>query len=361
MLSILIVRHFYKGRMKSFTVCIFLFFIPLVLSGCKEIPADALYALPLAGAPTEDAWERALPRVVTVKGGRLHRISPLPEVDSDTVHTSTASCHHGAALPDPLRVDMRAFYTSEELFLRLSWQDATPDEKMMGWNFDGETWTNSGGLEDGFGILWDADHRFPRFSCALACHIRDFAVAGSSFRASNRMQVVAEEDWLDLWSWKAETTGRFSFADDRFLDREGMHGDVPGELSQANSRARLENVPEAVFAEGDEPIYDADGLVIEKGFRLAGSSAPGYLVNKPTGGRGDVAAWGQWQTGRWTVVLRRKLDTGDPRDARFIPGDRAGIAFGLSIMDHTLHEHYASVTAEKIVLLPPDSKDTDKN
>lgn len=343
--------------MKSLSARIFLFFILLALAACKEIPADALYALPLAKAPTQADWERALPRTVTVKGGRLHRISPLVEVDSDIVHTSTPSCHHGAALPDPVAVDMRAFYTPQELFLRLSWPDPTQDDRMMEWHFDGERWTNNAALEDGFGILWDSEQRFPRFSCALACHIRDFAVAGSSFRASNRMQLVDEGDWLDLWDWKAGRTARQGFVDDRFLNREGMHGDVPGELYQENSRARIDPTQGLVFGEGDGPVFDAEGLAIGTGFRLAGSTAPGYLVSKPTGGRGDISAWSQWDKGRWTVVLRRQLETGDPRDTRFIPGDRSGIAFGLAIMDHTLKEHYASGNEEKIVLLPPNGRD----
>ena len=340
--------------MRSLFLRNFLLFIPLLLLACKQIPADALYALPLVAAPTQADWERALPRMVTVKGGRLHRNTSLGEVDSDTVHTSTASCHHGAALPDPIAVDMRAFYTRDELFLRLSWPDATPDQRMMEWRFDGEKWINSGEAEDGFGLVWDAEGRFPRFTCALACHIRDFAVAGSSFRASNRMQLVNPDDWLDLWNWKAERTGRFGFADDRFLDHEGMHGDTPGELFQENSQARLAKSHHLVFGEGDQPIYDGDGQPVDSGFRLAGSSAPGFLTGTPTGGRGDVTAWGHWDRGKWTVILSRRLETGDPHDVTFVPGDRTGIAFGLSIMDHTLNEHYASVTEEKIVLLPPE-------
>ena len=61
--------------------------------------------------------------------------------------------------------------------------------------------------------------------------------------------------------------------------------------------------------------------------------------------------------GRWTVVLRRRLDTADPHDVRFLPGDRSGIPFGLSVMDNTLKEHYASVAEERLVLLPPTASD----
>lgn len=327
--------------------------VALGLSACKEIPADKLYALHLDRAPSEADWERALPRLVTVKGGRLHKQQSLDDIDEDTVHTSTASCHHGSSLPDPIPVDLRAFYTDSDLYLRLSWADATLDASMMEWLFDGEAWHNIGGLEDGLGLLWDARGSFPRFSCSYACHINDFGVSGANFHAMNKMKLARDDLWLDLWNWKAQRTGRHGFADDRYLDVKGMHGDVAGEIFRENSRALVEQEPSRPpFIEGDAPIYDAEGMPIGKEFRPAGTRAPGYLTERPAGGRGDVAAFGSHGGGRWTVVLRRALTTADPRDVVFVPGDLAGVAFGLSVMDNTLQEHYASATEEHLVLLP---------
>lgn len=322
------------------------------LTACREISGDRLYALKLDRPPTAEEWERALPRLVTVKGGRVHKETPLADIDQDTVHVTTASCHHGAALPDPVVVDLRAFYTETDLYLRLAWEDATCDDAMMTWQFDGEHWQNLGGLEDGFGLLWDAEGRFPRFTCSYACHLHDFGVAGSTFHATNEMRLAREEGWLDLWHWKAQRTGRYGFADDRYLDREGMHGDLPGSLFRENSRAAASgNGALQPFAEGDAPIYDDQGLPVAEDFRSPGSLAPGYLTERPPGGRGDVRALATWQDGRWTVILQRPLSTGDPRDVVFVPGDEAGVAFGLSIMDNTLSEHYASTTEERLVLL----------
>jgi len=325
-------------------------------SACRDLPADRLYALHLDAAPTAADWEGALPRVVTVKGGRRHELKVIANIDEDTVHTSTASCHHGGKLPDPIPVDMRAFYTDREVFIRLSWPDPTADAAIRQWVFDGESWQNRGNVEDGVGLVWDAGRFFPRFTCTVACHIDDFGVEGNSFLATNKMKLVREDEWLDLWNWKAQRTGRYGFADDRTPDKKGMQGDVPGELFQENSRARLH--PEDglfPFAEGDRPIYDGEGLPIGKEFRPAGSTAPGFLTETPSGGRADVKALASWRNGRWTLILRRALDSGDPRDVRFVPGDAEGVAFGLSIMDNTLCEHYASVLPERIVLLPPGS------
>ncbi len=329
----------------------------LTLAACREIPADRLYALRLEQAPAEADWQRALPRTVTVRGGRAHKREPLAGVDEDTVHTSTASCHHGSTPPAPLAVDLRAFYTDDELFLRLSWPDPTPDRAMLEWEFDGAAWKNLGGLEDGFGLLWDAAGRFPRFTCSYACHLHDFGVAGDNFHATNRMQLAREDAWLDLWHWKAQRTGRFGFADDRFLDRGGMQGDLPGEIFLPNSRfARGLGGEAEPFSEGDAPIYDYQGIAFGKGFLPPGTRAPGYLTEPPAGGRGEIRATSAWRDGRWEVVLRRPLRTGDPRDVAFLPGDEAGVAFGVAVMDSTLREHYASSTEERLVLMARPQK-----
>jgi hypothetical protein len=326
--------------------------LTVLLAGCNEIAADRLYALKLERPPELSDWERALPRLVTVRGGRPHRLPSFAEIDEDTVHVTTASCHHGSRLPDPIRVDMRAFYTDRDLYLRLSWDDATPDRALMEWVYDGKRWQNSGSQEDGFGLMWDPGGQFPRFTCAYACHIEDFGVNRANFHASNKMRLAKDGTWLDLWNWKADRTARYGFADDRFIDREGMKGDLPGELFQANSRlAQTAADSPQLFGSDDQPLYDADRRPASEAFHPPASRAPGWLVERPSGGRADVLAAAEHRGGAWHVVLRRALHTGDRHDVSFVPGDPAGIAFGLAIMDHTLFEHYASVVTERLVLL----------
>lgn len=325
------------------------------LGGCREASADRfadrLYALRLAQPPGEGDWQKALPRIVMVRGGRPHKLASFAEIDEDTVHTSTASCHHGSRLPDPIQVDMRAFYTDRDLYLRLTWKDATADRSLMEWVADESGWRNTGSQEDGFGLMWDAKGTFPRFTCSYACHIKDFGVSRSSFHASNKMKLAEGDGWLDLWNWKADRTARFDFADDRFLDKEGMQGDLPGELFLPNSRLAREHKDIQPFGENDRPMVDGRALPVAESPPSAGSRAPGYLVDRPAGGRADVAATAEHRAGRWVVTLRRALDTGDPHDAVFRPGDPQGVRFGLAVMDHTLFEHYASTVTEHLLLL----------
>ncbi len=336
-------------RFNSLILIIFLF----LLSSCTDTEPDRLYALKLDHRPQAADWDAALPKTVTVKGGRLNKLNPLPEIDKDTVHTSTASCHHGAGLPEPIAIDVRAFYTATDLYLRLSWVDSTRNDNIRGWSYDGSAWHSNGDFEDGIGILWDSERKYPDFTCSYACHLDDFGVSGQSFRGHNRMKLFKPGPLLDLWNWKAGRTGLLAFADDRYIDQKGMHGDLPGELFHPNSLRQVRpQMKGEVFAAGDRPVYDYDGVAIEGQTLTLYSRAPGYLTDAPTGDRADVVARSFWQDGRWTLVLRRALDTGSERDARFAPGEESAISFGISLMDNSLYEHYASTVPQTLVLVP---------
>ncbi len=325
----------------------------LLLCACTDMDPDRLYAVKLDHEPDRHDWNAALPKTVTVKGGRLNKVDPLPEIDKDTVHTSTASCHHGSSLPEPIAIDLRAFYTDKDLYLRLTWADPTKNDDMRGWDYDGEKWRSRGELEDGFGIIWDIERKYPDFTCAYACHLDDFGVSGQSFRGHNRMKLSKPGPLLDLWNWKAGRTGRLAFADDRYIDRNGIHGDLSGELFHPNSLRRTRSDETAdLFAEGDRPVYDFDGNVVDAQILTIFSRAPGYLTDRPVGDRADVVARSSWRDGRWTVILRRALKTGSPRDAHFSPGEAAAISFGVSLMDNSLYEHYASTVSQTLLLLP---------
>ncbi|MCF6180361.1 MAG: ethylbenzene dehydrogenase-related protein [Geopsychrobacter sp.] len=328
-----------------------------LLCACTDMEPDRLYAIKLDHAPTVQDWAAALPKTVTVKGGRINKVDPLPEIDQDTVHTSTASCHHGSRLPVPVPIDMRAYYTDTDIFLRLSWSDPTRNDNMRGWYFDGNAWKSRGDFEDGFGILWDIEGKYPDFTCSYACHLDDFGVSGQSFRGHNRMKLFKQGPKLDLWNWKAGRTGHLSFADDRFVDQDGMHGDLPGELFHPNSLRQVRpELAGEIFGEGDRPVYDYDGNALDGQVVTIFSRAPGYLTDRPVADRADVVARSTWQDGRWTVILRRALNTGSSRDARFAPGESAAISFGISLMDNSLYEHYASTVSQTLVLLPVADK-----
>lgn len=327
-----------------------LLFLLIFLLGCTEIPSDGVYSLRLDHVPGQADWARAQVHAVRVAGGRPHRMSAFSDIDQDRVHTSTPSCHHGAELPPPIPVELSSFHTESRIYLRLSWPDPTPDRSMRGWSFDGTRWQAGAGLEDGFGLLWAEKGQFPLFSCSVACHLDDFGVQSSRFQAKSRMRMAEKNGRLDLWNWKAGRTGSHGFADDRFVDSEGTHGDMPGELFRPNSHAFFRTGKEQeAFEPGDRPASGEDGRGFDGGFVPAGTTAEGYLTESPVGDRADISAESFYEGGRWTVILSRKLDTGSDLDIAFVPGK--SYSLGLSIMDNTLYDHYASRSAETLHLV----------
>ncbi|WP_303720602.1 ethylbenzene dehydrogenase-related protein [Malonomonas rubra] len=324
----------------------------LALSACNEVPSEKVVSLKLQHPPSDADWQRAAVHRISVVGGRPHKEILFPDIDQDMVHTSTASCHHGAALPEPITVEVRSFYTDSQLYLQLKWPDATADRQIRQWRYNGESWQTSNAMEDGFGILWPGKRKPEKFSCARACHLDDFGVQGARFHAQNRMKLAGTDTRFDLWNWRAERTGRFGFADDRYLDQEGMHGDLPGELFRENSRAVLQENGLKAFADGDQPVYDQEGEPFAGRFIPAGSTAPGYLTELPSGDRADISAHSEHVDGHWVVTLRRALQTGSPRDVQFSSGQE--FAFGLSVMDNTLYDHYASKYEESLLLVAED-------
>ena len=75
---------------------------------------------------------------------------------------------------------------------------------------------------------------------------------------------------------------------------------------------------------------------------------PFYIVEAPAGRQGDVKAEGQWDKGMWKLLLRRALDTADPDDVAYTPGDR--VPFSISVFDNTFSEHHVSGSSAVLVL-----------
>jgi signal transduction histidine kinase len=64
-----------------------------------------------------------------------------------------------------------------------------------------------------------------------------------------------------------------------------------------------------------------------------GDIVPGYILEKPSGSRGDIDSKGTWSDGRWNVEFKRKLVTGNNDDVEF---DISNIyRFGIAVMDNT--------------------------
>ncbi len=84
-------------------------------------------------------------------------------------------------------------------------------------------------------------------------------------------------------------------------------------------------------AETSEPYSAARDAEIPDGTVI-----PGVYVKGPaTGGRGEIEASAKWASGRWTLEVRRKLDTGRKQDVAI----RTNVRMWVAVFDHAETRH----------------------
>jgi hypothetical protein len=307
----------------------------LLLCCCADpFAGRTLAALPVAGEPSESDWARAIPLDLTVWKGNIHLRPEIVTLDSETSHTSTAACHHGTSNSVPVPVRLLALYSPKEIFLRAVWEDATSDGAggLGGWvrTADGR-WTARVGADDGIAVMWGSPGE-KQFRCQTSCHMVDVGLSGSATLMQMKM-IAPSGKRYDLWRWRGGVTAPFGTADDMVVDNAGKRGDEGQVLPRENRR------------EDGNPARTKPG---EK-------TAPYYMTEAPRGSEADIVAAGGWKDGRYNVILRRRLVTGNPYDIAF-RATAEDIPFSLAVFDYTFREHHVSGESFRLRLAAPARK-----
>lgn len=248
--------------------------VPLVAVRTIEPPT-------LDGRGDDAVWGQVSPVTVTARG-----------VMPQTRGTST-------------EVTVRATYTDTELYLLVTWEDATQD---------------------------DLGHRTWRWDPATMAYVEDddredmFAVAfehTGEFVADMLAGVVAT--W-DVWHWKAFRTNAQGYAMDK--THRYTNTQPEGSANRYESRegrdtwiARPQDAGNTVEIQRDAPVA----------FR--GDRVRRYLPGTPSESAADVRAKGMWEDGAWTLEFARQLDTGQADDTVFVPARTYRMA--VSVHDRT--------------------------
>ncbi|HWP59828.1 MAG TPA: ethylbenzene dehydrogenase-related protein [Candidatus Acidoferrales bacterium] len=132
--------------------------------------------------------------------------------------------------------------------------------------------------------------------------------------------------FLDLWQWRAARSNPLGFAGDDYV-LEYRLGDAgksvfttpakPAWMYDA-SKTGFSAIPEADLPK----MLDKFPLVIgrnavaldPKTSFKTGDILPQPVLQEPSGSAADIQANGVWRNGRWTVDLKRRLNTGNPDD-----------------------------------------------
>ena len=260
------------------------------------------------------------------------------------LQTPTKPTKQGAA--DGPTVTLQAVYDGKEIAIRAEWADPTESIVKRAWVWDGSKFTSRAGDEDRLQFLWPIgnDAEFASKGCTAACHTSD-PDSKKWWMGSAKPGKI-----FDDWHWKAARTNPFEQSDDAWWGdglsnpndfESGRHSDK----SQSGGAARNQNKEGTgpQFANGKEGnpfIFKGEEAPLDVAKLTSGAVVPGYVINKMDGSRGNIAARGKWADGKWVVVIKRALNTGNEDDAVFNPPKP--LPFGFAVvndgggLDHTV-------------------------
>ncbi len=196
--------------------------------------------------------------------------------------------HGGGSIKE---IAIRGFHNGETIFFRLTWDDATKNERAI-------------------------KHEQFRDAVAMMFPL-DLVTISPETPFSPRMGDRGRP--VNLWHWKADwekelhLAGRYEHMEDEYINMFDDFSDNPHSVPFHNS------------------LYSSTSFI-------SGGRAAGTLLAKPDRGRSvedlnaigfgtltsqahqDVEGKGNWAGGKWDVVIYRPLITQDNNDVQFVPG-----------------------------------------
>jgi signal transduction histidine kinase len=240
-------------------------------------------------------------------------------------------------------VSIKTLYNEDNIYFFVSWEDPTESVIKNTWSFNGTAWEKSED-EDRLSFIWNIDGSIDGFDiagCAMLCH-------------GDRMHTNAPGERGDMWHWKSSRSNPVGIVDDQWMNDRI----VENYTEEAYEAAHVIDAGEPFYTanlneEGVAPKYFEPSPVNEDDAKFLfqseidggeareiklsdfrdGMNVPGYVLQKPSGSRGDIIAKGVWVDGRWNVEFMRSLKNGHEDDVQF--DTTLTYRFGIAIMDNT--------------------------
>ncbi len=266
------------------------------------------------------------------------KVSAAPKNADDAAWNSATAFKTKLGKSD---LTLKAVYTSDEIYFLATWTDDTESMVKGAWKYDGTKWGKQSGDEDRITFAWEMTpiKDFATKGCAVLCH-----VAGSD-QTKWYMAVNSATEKADLWHWKSYRSNPLNFADDGSISVSDTKAAPPtGRLSDpgggGDSRNETADKTKPALMQDPAKTPSAKGFLV-KGETVeikdyasfkAGDVLPYRILSKPDGSRGDIKANGVWAKGMWTLMLNRKLNTGNADDVQFDPSKT--YLFSVAIYDN---------------------------
>ena len=240
-------------------------------------------------------------------------------------------------------VTTRALYTDDGIFLLFNWKDEAKSVTKDAWAFDGQKWEHRKGNEDRIALLFEVNriNNFATKGCAITCH----GPPGAPTKQFKFATASAAEKG-DLWHWKAARSDPYKHADDTWLTAAG---EKTGRMNDAGSGGDVKNEVEdkskpRLMQDPNKKPSAPGFLLVEEAVEIKDYSVfkPGDVITyqmpkKPEGSRADIKALSNHADGQWTLMLSRKLDTGNEDDVAF--NVKKSYSFAMALFDDSGDEN----------------------
>lgn len=210
--------------------------------------------------------------------------------------------------PAVTMVSVKAGVYEKEVFFLFRWKDSTKDvlHKPYVWSSAKGAYVKGSQREDRFAVQFamEGDYTTDWFS-------------GNSFKA-------------DMWHWKAYRTNPNGLAHDKMTI-------VSTQPVKRAYKGKAKNGKTVYLRRPSDK-----GSKLYKTTRYAKKEKnimPKYIIAKNASGSiADVKAKGVWKNGEWTLLLKRKLNTGNSDDVVLSKG--RAVAGGIAVFDHAGNDRH---------------------
>lgn len=211
-----------------------------------------------------------------------------------------------AGKPGFLDADLQAAYDDENIYIRVQWASA------------GKSWKgDDGGVPDRVAIqLNSGQDEFSKYGCFVACHPDQNSMPESAAKdkvGKHPYYAKQKRDDVRLYAFYTRTE------DGGWADMKDSKG-----IDELQKNGALIDLWEATFK--------AKGLDVDDGW---------ILEDRETDHK-DVEGNGEWDNGKYTVTLKRKLKTSDAKDVELKDGSTVTVGIAIHDDKAKLRMHYVS-------------------
>jgi len=332
------------------------------------------------------------------------RIIPLNTINSGTDASLEPVDLFDPFVGESYNYSLRGGHDGEYLYLLFEWQDDTDSRERESWYFDQATSTwnqhnkyanhkNDKYYEDKFAMMFpirnaqgDYPQGFQGSTCTITCHANLTDPQPGQKTTRHYMEINGE--LADLWHWKRNRNVLSQSVDDGYVrDADGKEGTAAANGRKGDEGIKMYDdkpiftdpvtgfrgpkwvkkdqesyywITEAELASGAAQTVTgvaangvltlSDGSTIDPNTDLVAYSEgfglkrfPSITINPGGAGndfRSDTQVRGSHIGSGWQLEIRRKLDSGDPTDAKFVVGE--SMPFGLAIFGNAAIAHAQS-------------------